>query len=287
MSHTKNLIHISDLHLFDRSLNAVKLLKTTPITSKRFLGWINHHLNRGDHFLSTTVDRMFNYLANSDWDILIVSGDVTTLALEREFEIAREYFDPLIKQNPVLFIPGNHDRYLPSVVNPDLMASYFKDCFPFNEGFNRHVINHLWMDESTVIIALDMALPRNHISSRGKVLTDISALKSFLSGIDESVIKIAFGHYPIVTPPKHVDGFLHGCAGKRELMAVFKEYPVDLYLHGHIHKTWRYQTDQFPKTTWINSGGCCRYAAGEWSGFHRISITGREITINPIKLNES
>ena len=58
-----------------------------------------------------------------------------------------------------------------------------------------------------------------------------------------------------------------------------KDVKADLYLHGHIHKSWSFKPFAELPLVSINSGGSCRYKEGYWSGIHRIHLNEKEIAV--------
>lgn len=61
-------------------------------------------------------------------DLVLVTGDLTGLALEEEFHIARDVIRDLSAGGrPVLVVPGNHDRYAPGGPASRLFEEHFVD----------------------------------------------------------------------------------------------------------------------------------------------------------------
>lgn len=280
------LLHISDLHFADETKRLSDLARKEGISSKRIAGWLNHHLNRKGEHHNANRKRLLARLGAMDWDYLIVSGDLTTLALRQEFEEARRSLDPLLQKGPILFTPGNHDRYVRDAVEPDLMAAVFSDCFPFNrQAPSDQGFRCLELSRTVVLIEIESACPRSHVSSRGRIDTDLEACGDFIDGRYEDHLKIVIGHYPALLPPEVKEGFLHRLANRNRLLQFLINHRIDLYLHGHIHKTWEIRPPDNPGLVCLNAGGCCRQRSGPWSGFHQIVITEQTFEINRIHLS--
>ena len=65
-----------------------------------------------------------------DWDHLVISGDLTQLALPEEFARARMALRPVLKdQERVSIVPGNHDYYVSETEESDNFHSYFGSFF--------------------------------------------------------------------------------------------------------------------------------------------------------------
>lgn len=278
----KTLIHISDLHFVNDQTLLKGLWANKKFFSKQHLGWLNYKLRRHRHFNPVLKERIASYLLTTVWDYLIVTGDLTTLSLESEFIAARHFMEPLIRKGIVLFTTGNHDRYIQTYPNTNLLAVYFQDCWPFNKNTRAHSFYEI--NEHTVILELPMAVPRPFYSSRGKLAGDLAALKHVLESKYHNRTKIVIGHYPAFLPPSVREGFFHSLAGKAALRQFLSDGKIDFYLHGHIHKSWMFTPAGSPQLTCINSGGCCRHANGADAGFHKILLTAGGATIERIRL---
>jgi len=288
MEKSITLLHVSDLHFYDESLLLKDLIQKEGIFSKRITGWLNHRINRSGHFQTETRDRLINYLTDTDWDYLIFSGDLTTLSLEQEFSMARKQLEPLLQKGTVIMTPGNHDRYTKNVLNPDLMAQAFSDCFPFNQNQSpAEGIRYLELSDKVVLFEIEMSRPRFHHSSRGEVQTDLNANAAFIAQNYPGWLKLIVGHYPAFLPENVREGAMHKLAGKNRLQQFLINNDIDIYLHGHVHQTWQITPPNEARPVCLNAGGCCRYASGPGSGFYKITITGKQVQITRIELPDS
>ena len=101
------IIHISDLHFHTYPQNF------RDWRSKRILGAANLLFRRKRQFPLQRAKRLVEQIQKMNWDHLVISGDLTQLALEKEFSRARKTLEPLLTDpERVTVIPGNHDRYV-------------------------------------------------------------------------------------------------------------------------------------------------------------------------------
>ena len=100
------IAHISDLHVLD--LQGVSWRK---FLNKRATGAINLAGIRKNAHPVHVAERLAERLAGSDIDHVIITGDVTNLALDAEFKRAREVIEKIGPPQKVTIIPGNHDLY--------------------------------------------------------------------------------------------------------------------------------------------------------------------------------
>ncbi|NQU63037.1 MAG: metallophosphoesterase [SAR324 cluster bacterium] len=279
------LLHVSDFHFSDDSLRLKDLIRSEGVLSKRITGWLNHHKNPARQMRTELRSRLIDYLSITPWDYLVFAGDLTTLSLEQEFAEARRQMAPLIQKGTVIMLPGNHDRYTKKALNPDLMARTFSDCFPFNTRLSKSAgIRYLELGEQAVLFEIDMVCPRFHTSSRGAIKTDLIASQAFISRNYHDRLKLVVGHYPAFLPEPVKEGVLHKLAGKNRLQQFLVASNIDLYLHGHIHKTWQTTPPNQARPMCLDAGGCCRHANGPWSGLHQITITENRYQLTRIQL---
>jgi hypothetical protein len=103
------IAHVSDLHVLSRTTSEWRRI----IFNKRLTGYANLVLRRGRvhrrEYLQTVLSE-----AAAQADHLVVTGDITNLALEHEYEEARALLDEAARRTEVTVVPGNHDIYLPS-----------------------------------------------------------------------------------------------------------------------------------------------------------------------------
>jgi 3',5'-cyclic AMP phosphodiesterase CpdA len=283
MHHPLTLIHVSDLHFVNEQSLCKGLVENGRFFTKRHLGWVNYKFRRQKYFNKELKPALLRKLLEIDWDYLIITGDITTLALESEFELARESLEPLIKKGNVLFTTGNHDRYVKTNPEPNLLRKYFSDCWPFTVNSSIEQQSHFYeLGKYAVLLELNMATPQRFYSSRGRLCKDLSAVKRELTDNYNDHLKLAIGHYPAYLPTDEHEGFFHSLAGREKLKRFLLDFDFRYYLHGHIHKSWRFSPIEGSNLLCINSGGCCRYAEGVWAGFYKITISPEKATVEQL-----
>ena len=102
------LAHCSDLHLLSHDG-----ARWVELANKRWIGAMNLISSRSRHYHVTAFDHMVADMNEQGIEHVLCTGDVTNLALEREFKFARSKFDMLTNgPEHVTVIPGNHDAYV-------------------------------------------------------------------------------------------------------------------------------------------------------------------------------
>lgn len=277
------ILHISDLHFRDPSFGLSTLFSEGTLCSKQLIGWLNCRYRRGNMFSPNLFHKLIKRVLEEPWDYVVISGDITSLASQHEFKTARKHLSPIIKKGPVLFAAGNHDRYTHTSQECDFMGEFFKDCFPFNLPKDKNAPIHcIELNSSTVLFEINMAIPQSVIHSKGKVTVDLEKYQDLIQRRYKNHYKIAVGHFPVSLPEGIKEGYFHSLSNPDLMKSFLKRNQIDLYLHGHIHKSWHHQPEDTFPTLHINSGGCCRYAKGEQAGFHKITINGKTADIERI-----
>src|SRR5579871_2104455 len=118
------IAHFSDLHLL--SLEGVSMRR---FMNKRLTGYANLRLKRGSIHRASYVRAIAREVRRIQADHVIVTGDLTNLALEPEFELARAVIEKDLDLSPkdVTIVPGNHDVYTRGAHVNKRFEAYFGD----------------------------------------------------------------------------------------------------------------------------------------------------------------
>jgi 3',5'-cyclic AMP phosphodiesterase CpdA len=132
-------------------------------------------------------------LAEHQPSLLIVSGDFTQRARERQFRDAAVFLERL--PTPRLVVPGNHDIPL-----YDVIRRFF---FPL-ERFQRIItddLRPLYQDAEMLVLGVNTARSFTHKSGwiSDEQLQDI---KSRVCNVPPEMIKVIVTHHPFIPPPR-------------------------------------------------------------------------------------
>ena len=105
------LAHLSDVHLAP-----LPSVTWRQLASKRITGYLNWKRGRGKSMGRATLDALTRDLLDRSPDHVVVSGDLTNLALPAEIENAARWLATLGPPESVSTVPGNHDAYVPGAV---------------------------------------------------------------------------------------------------------------------------------------------------------------------------
>lgn len=220
-------IHCSDIHLLD-----LKGASPARFANKRLTGGVNLLLNRRRKHDEGLFRRIVDAAHAHGADRLVVTGDLTNLALESEFEHVRSHLDAA--GLPVTVIPGNHDAYTRGSARERRFEQYLAHLM---EGEREAGADYPFVQRhgDVALIGLSTAIPSLPLYAVGKLGEDqLQRLARALGKLaDEGLSRVVLIHHPVlpgVARPRHelldLDAF-----GR-----VIAEHGAELILHGHEHR---------------------------------------------------
>ena len=171
-----------------------------------------------------TVQALIATVTAATPDIVVVSGDLTQRAKEREFQEARQFLQAL--PSPQIVVPGNHDVPLYNV-----LARALK---PFR-NYQRYISEDLepfYSDDEIAIVSINTA--RSLTFKNGRInRQQVARSCARLEACGENRTRVIVSHHPFDLPETHE---FHGLVGRAHLaMADFARCRIDLILSGHLH----------------------------------------------------
>ena len=231
------IVHVSDPHV----LSSTAAHWRSMIFNKRLTGYANLLLKRGrvhrrEYLLAVMA------AATTNCDHLVVTGDITNLALEHEYEEAAALLTAAAQRTEVTDVPGNHDLYLPSTHEgrrfPHHFGKFLESDLPeLACGLRAGSFPCVKLRGAMALIALSSAVPRPPFVSAGFVGHDqLAALQRILQhpAVRQRVPVILIHHPPMDPRPRLVqlkDGLVDAAALRATLAAVSR----GLVLYGHLH----------------------------------------------------
>lgn len=229
------ITHISDTHVLSRSGTRWRDL----LFNKRITGYANTLLRRGRVHRREYLLAVLRAAAQ-DADHVVVTGDITNLALESEFEKARELLDGM--GSNITVVPGNHDIYLPSTHRdrrfPHHFGTFLRSDLPdYAIDLPAGSFPCVKLLGPAAIIALSSAVPRPPFIAAGFLGHEqLEALHRVLEHpeVARRMPVVLVHHSPIDSRPRWQqlrDGLVDAADFRETLM------PLDrgLVLFGHIH----------------------------------------------------
>jgi 3',5'-cyclic AMP phosphodiesterase CpdA len=234
------IAHFSDPHLL--SLEGVPAHR---FLNKRLTGWANLRLKRGSIHRATYVHAIAREITRLRIEHVVVTGDLTNLALEAEFALARRVLEENLGLDAehVTIVPGNHDLYtrgaLVSQRFYSFFAPYMKSDLPelaVEVGVGRFPV--IKLRGPAAIIALSSAVPRLPFVAAGEIgNAQLEALARVLEHPEVARrTPIVALHHPVHNPRSWLKTRLEGLYDAHELVARMQHLARGMILHGHLHR---------------------------------------------------
>ena len=234
------IAHISDLHLLSPEGPEARRL-----VGKRFTGWVNLKLRRESHHKREVAQAVAREVRARNVDHVVITGDVTNLALESEFEVVRAFLEHDLGLAPdrVSMVPGNHDMYTRGAHRTRRFQCYLGEYITSDlpgaagvPGVDR--FPYVRLRGPAAIIGLSSAVPSPPLFASGVLgRAQRAALHAVLA--HEEVGKrtpVILQHHPWHNPVHPVKNLMTGLADADDQHTVLDRLDRGLLLHGHLHR---------------------------------------------------
>jgi 3',5'-cyclic AMP phosphodiesterase CpdA len=239
------IAHVSDLHVLSRTAAAWRNI----IFNKRLTGYANLLLRRARVHRREYLNSVLAAAA-ARADHLVVTGDITNLALEHEYEEACALLAKAALQTEVTVVPGNHDIYLPSIQRDRRFPHHFSrfiqsDLPELARDLPAGRFPCVKLRGGVAVIALSSAVPRPPFVAAGYLGQEqLEAFGAVLAHpeVQRRTPIVLLHHPPIDNRPPMVqlrDGLVDGAA----LLTALMQIPRGLVLFGHLHVRARRRLD--------------------------------------------
>jgi 3',5'-cyclic AMP phosphodiesterase CpdA len=234
------IAHFSDLHLL--SLDGVP---ATRFLNKRLSGWVNLKLKRGSIHRSEYVRAIAREIGKLEVDHVVVTGDLTNLALESEFELARDLFerDLGIDASRITVVPGNHDLYTRGSFTSRRFEQFFGTWLQSDlpelaveAGGGRFPVVKL--RDHVAFVSLSSAVPRLPLIAAGELGAEqLQALRKVLAHPEVAARTLVLAlHHPVVHSWSRLKVHVEGLRDVDSLVPELRDVSRGLLLHGHLHR---------------------------------------------------
>lgn len=225
------IAHISDVHV---KWPAGRGGPWYRYLNKRVLGGLNLLLHRSHPI--EIMEALVADLRGDPPDHLVVSGDLTNLAFEAEFERARGYIDAIgLPPERVSLIPGNHDTYTRGSYRERLLEAAFADYL----GGPDVTWPRKQVREGVAFVSTTSCVPTPWFRAWGRMGAEQLARVGALLR-EESGFKVVLVHHPPLLWNGEPDRPSHGNKDGAELLRVCREGGAHMLLCGHVHRNYSY-----------------------------------------------
>jgi 3',5'-cyclic AMP phosphodiesterase CpdA len=230
------LAHLSDIHV--RNLKGTRPWR---FLSKRATGGLNLLFNRSKIHLNSVLEAALDRIHQLQCDHVVVTGDLSNLALESEFEAAREALELNFGHPDHLsVIPGNHDRYTIGSTIRRLFERSFSDYLHSDlPEIKRR--NGVWpfvrLLNGVAIVGLNSAIPLPAFISGGRIGgRQRRALAESLAHPEvQSRFSVVLIHHHLFTPVNSGFDLPRSLFDAPLVRRVLAQGEANLVLHGHNH----------------------------------------------------
>lgn len=186
-------------------------------------------------------------------DLVVISGDLTQRAREKQFAAAADYIGNIKAIGlPVLVVPGNHDVPLYDV---------FRRFLAPLERYKRHIGEELCpFFENDEVAVLGINTARSLTFSDGRINREqMDLIRSRFGDVAKNKTRILVTHHPIFRIPIGEGGELAEAVGRHEdAVAAMTDAGVHIALAGHYHQTYAEAASKMVET----AGGALVIQAG-------------------------
>ncbi len=218
-------LHTSDIHL-------LRLQGVMPwrYLNKRLTGRLNLALHRGKKHDASLFDRMADQVPELAVDRVVVTGDLTNLSLESEFELCVEKLSAL--PVPCTVIPGNHDTYTRGSER-DRRFEHFMARFMDGER-DEHAYPFVQRLGEVALIGVSSAVATPAFDATGRCgAAQLGRLRRVLGELAEAgLARVVLIHHP---PVDGVSKAKHALLDRAAFAEVIAHAGAELILHGHEH----------------------------------------------------
>lgn len=273
---------LSDLHCWSVNVMPWRLL------GKRAVGMSNLLMFRMNRFSQEVVERNVNKAAELNVDYVLFTGDATQTSLLREFQKAKEAFEPV--RDKLLAVPGNHDYYTTGTLIYRRFERVFLDMpkFPKSEenASDRFIFNkYPWVkniSDEVKIVGLNCAYPS--FQAFGTVKE--KQIRILEKEIEDSKSKnqklVILNHFQYAYPDNIKVKTSHKLHNAGKLIKVLRKAHKAVYIHGHIHKPWIIMPEQTPNVLSISaiSSGMQKQDKPFGLGFYELELDGENVKVH-------
>ena len=220
------IVHISDLHISEHILRG-------PSTEAKLPHRYGHDVAA---FLA--LDR---FLRETEWDLLLITGDVSRIGSKESFESARTWFENEIvfgatrvglnlsksETRRYAIIPGNHDRF-----NGDLRQNSLDNYHQEFDVIRPGEVKTLNLKNEVVNLHLFDSSSDNDSFAYGTIEQRCLVPKQ----LQEQHVDLALLHHHFLQPPKHPREINTELTNSAEVATYMLNTGFDGIFFGHTHK---------------------------------------------------
>lgn len=224
------LVHISDFHLC-----RPESILSNWFPNKRILSYVSWRILRRRQHDPEILDALVHAVKAQAADHVVVTGDLTQLALPEEFDAARRCLEAIGPFQNVFVVPGNHDALVPA--GWEERFSRWADYMApdRSEPPDQRAFPTLRVRGPIALIGLSTAHPTRPFSAAGSIgasqLKRCSALLA--EAAQRSLYRILLIHHAPIAGMVSAHKRL---TDAEDFARLIQQHGTELILHGHTHR---------------------------------------------------
>jgi 3',5'-cyclic AMP phosphodiesterase CpdA len=227
--------------LSDPHLSTLDGVRWRELANKRLLGYLSWRRRRRAEHRGEVLEALRRDLRQTRPEHLVITGDLTHIALPDEFRQARTWLESLGSPRAVTVVPGNHDAYVPvpwaqglSLWEPYLVADEARGEVRADAA--AAVFPALRVRGPVAFIGLSSARPSPPLLATGRLGgSQLQRLEALLEQTGrQGLFRVVLLHHPPVPGEEKWRKRLTDAA---QLCAVIARQGAELVLHGHRHRS--------------------------------------------------
>ncbi|MBM4373431.1 MAG: metallophosphoesterase, partial [Deltaproteobacteria bacterium] len=235
------IAHISDLHILD-----LAGIRAGRFLNRRLLGGVNLALYRRGQYRTDILERLIEDILREGVDHVAITGDLSNLALESEFERVFHLVKLLGGYDRVSVVPGNHDCYTGGAIAARRFEKYFHG-FMYQGYTDLKTVFYPYQKVlgDVLLVGLNSACHTTPPMSYGTIgARQLDALDRLLAAPRVRTLrKIVLLHHALHRRPWHVEATTR-LVNRENLLRVLVRNRVDLALYGHDHAGRIWELDE-------------------------------------------
>jgi 3',5'-cyclic AMP phosphodiesterase CpdA len=225
------LAQVSDPHFQSFRLSSVRQL-----FGKRALGALNLLVRRRRKHRMELLWALLDDLRGRPFDHLALTGDLCNVALESEWAAALRWIAATgLPSERVTVIPGNHDAYVPEVVENGAFERLFAAYQTAELRVGQATYPFVRLRDEVALVCVSTGVPTGDVGAWGRLGGEQLARLEAMLGAPavKARRRVLLIHHPPVVNRAGEDRNLRD---REALQALLARTGADLVLHGHDHR---------------------------------------------------
>jgi 3',5'-cyclic AMP phosphodiesterase CpdA len=225
-------------HLSDPHLTTLQDVRWNQLLSKRALGYLSWRRRRRDEHRTEVLEVLLEDLQRMHPEHVVITGDLTHVALPDEFRQARRWLERVGTSERVTVIPGNHDAYVRTAWDSSWAhwAPYMVSDPAYRDRTGAaDLFPSLRVRNGVALIGLSSAVASPPFMATGALgAAQRDRLEQLLRWAGEQgLFRLVLLHHP---PRVEAEKWRKRLTDGRALCDILGRAGAELILHGHGHR---------------------------------------------------